>query len=149
MTSMDKLAQLFRDRDNQFVVNITTGLILSIAPIKIKWGDGIILEQDKLIFSNQLINAHQRQCEVNGQIVFSQSNAGIAKDNGLHDHQYSGSPTSSNGTHDHSVDLSVNTDYQSEATIQFSDTLKIGDEVIMLPDNDFKTWYVIDKAVRL
>lgn len=82
MTSMEKLAKMFNDRNNSFVVNITTGNVLSVSPLKIQWGDSVILSEVNLVLSKTITNA----------------------------------------------------------------TMQIGNKVIMVPDNDYKIWYILDKV---
>lgn len=97
MSSIDKLAKLFNERDNKYHINITTGIIVSADPLKVKWGESIIIEEQDLIVAKLLKD---------GFVV---------------------NYTDDNGT-------SIITPLQA------------GDKVIMLPDNDFKNWYLIDKV---
>lgn len=104
MSSIEKLGQLFRDRDNPYIINVTVGEVISTAPLKVKWGDNIILEGKNLIVSKTLKTG------------------------------FSVSYTDDNG-------ITVKT-----KTIIVINPLINGDKVIMFPDTDFKTWYVIDKV---
>lgn len=82
MSSIEKLGQLFRDRDNPPIINITVGKVISVNPLNIQWGQNVLLTEKNLI---------------------------------------------------------VGSIFKSGVT-------KVGDKVIILPDLDFKTWYVIDKV---
>lgn len=88
-------------------LGIVTGKVISINPIRIQYGDRVILNQANLRFTNSLINGYQ------------------------------GEYTDDNGT-------SVIT---KQATVRAE--LAVGDQVMMIPDNNNKIWYVIDKVVRV
>lgn len=103
-SSIEKLAKMFKERDNQFFVNVTTGEVISASPLKVKWGENIILEGKSLIVSNLLKTGF---------------------------------------TLEYTDDA-----YTSVLTkpLQVINPLQVGDQVIMLPDTDFKIFYVIDKV---
>ncbi len=104
MTSVEKLGMMFKERTNKFNVNITSGEVVSVSPLKIKWGEDIIIESKKIILAN-LISS--------GFVV-----------------EY----TDSTGTG------------STTKTITIKNPLKVNDKVIMVPDDDFNMWYVIDKV---
>ncbi len=104
MNSIEKLGQLFKDRDNPYIVNVTVGEVLSAAPLKIKWGDSIIIEEKNLIVANLLKNGFVVQ-------YTDDTGSGIVSRN-----------------------------------LTIKNPLGVGDKVIILPDLDFRTWYVIDKV---
>ncbi len=82
--SIEKLANLFNERNNSTHVNVTTGIVLSTTPLRIKWGDNVLLEEKSLVVASIIKT---------GLVV-----------------------------------------------------VNISDKVIMMPDNDFKKWYIIDKV---
>ena len=86
MSNIDKLAGLFKDRENPVHINITIGKVVSVDPFNIQYGKQIILTEKHLYFTHSLFTSNK---------------------------------------------------------------LKIGDEVMMAPDNNLSNWYVIDKAVKL
>ena len=104
MNSIEKLAQLFKDRDNPYIINATAGEVISTGPLKIKWGESIILGEKDLVV---------------GSILKTGFSVPYTDDNNA------GTITKS---------------------ITIINPLSIGDKVILLPDTDFKTWYVIDKV---
>lgn len=141
MKNIDKLAKLFTDRNNPQHINITTGEVISAFPLRIKWGDNIILERSQLIISSSILKEYSREVEViNAQM--DQLNS-----NGSMDFHLEGSPPSQSYVITN-INLPRSGVSKITGNIIFKDTLKVGDEVIMLPDNDFKMWYVLDKAVR-
>lgn len=107
MSNLDKLASLFKERNNPSIIGITIGEVISVNPIRIKYGTSIILDTSHLIFADSLING------------------------------YAGEYTDNNGT-------TIET-----KTVTVRSELQAGNKVIMIPSNDFKKWYVLDKAVKL
>lgn len=104
MNSIEKLAQLFKDRDNPYIINATVGEIISATPLKVKWGESIIIDEKDLVIGNILKTGFSVEyTDDNGTGVITKS-------------------------------------------IAIVNPLSIGDKVIILPDVDFKTWYVIDKV---
>lgn len=106
MTNLEKFAELFNQRNNDNHINITTGIVLSTEPLKVRWGENVIIESKDLIIANLLKN---------GFTVEYQDNNGLT------------------------IELK---------TMTIVNPLQNGDEVIMIPDKQYKTWYVLDKAVR-
>lgn len=107
MSNLDKLANLFVERNNPFQISITIGEVIAISPIRIKYGENVILESRHLYIADSLISG------------------------------YTGEYTDDNGTSTVTKNVTVKNE------------LKSGDKVIMIPDNNFKKWYVIDRAVKL
>jgi hypothetical protein len=58
MSNLDKLAKLFSARDNPFLINITKGDVISVNPVRIKYGDNIILEAKHLYIADSLISGY-------------------------------------------------------------------------------------------
>jgi hypothetical protein len=105
MNGIEKFAKLFIERNNPYHINIDIADVVSTSPLRIKYGDSIILQSDKLILNN------------------------ILKDGFTVEY----TDTSDSGT--------------ATKQITIKDSLQIGDKVMIVPDNDFKLWYVISKAV--
>ena len=104
MTNLEKMAQLFNSRNNPEAIGITTGKVVSTNPLKISWGDSVVLDNDKLIVANLLKNGF-------------------------------------------SVDyLDDNGTSTTTRTLTIRNSLQQGDTVIMIPDSNYKLWYVIDKV---
>ncbi|WP_129599494.1 DUF2577 domain-containing protein [Anaerophilus nitritogenes] len=131
-----ELAKMFKDRENPKQQGIQVGTVISPPPAtKIRLTDKIILENDDLVFSAHVLNGYVREYTEQGNIQFTQSNCGN---------------TNTVATHNHSVaNININTSYTTIGNITFTDTLKVGDEVTLMPSVDEQTWFVIDKAIRL
>lgn len=104
MNSIERFAQLFKERDNPYIINVTVGEVLSLSPLKIQWGENIIIEEKDLVVAKLLKGGFTVQ---------------YTDDTG------SGTVTRNQ---------------------QVVNPLQVGDEVIMLPDVEFKMFYVIDKV---
>jgi len=104
MTNLEKMAKLFSDRNNPEAIGITTGEVISTTPLKVSWGDSVVLENDKLVVANLLLNGF-------------------------------------------SVNYTDDTIYSTTTkTITIKNPLQQGDMVIMIPDSNYKLWYVLDKV---
>lgn len=104
MTNLEKMAELFNSRNNPATIGITTGKVISTSPLKISWGDSVVLENDKLVVANLLKNGF---------------NVDYLDDNGT----------------------TITT-----KTVTIKNSLQQGDTVIMVPDSEYKLFYVIDKV---
>jgi len=52
MNSIEKMAQLFKERNNPSVITITTGTVISASPLRVQWGDLVILEAESLVVAS-------------------------------------------------------------------------------------------------
>ncbi|MCG3089126.1 DUF2577 family protein [Sporosarcina cyprini] len=120
---LTEFAKLFKDRDPKDVPSITTGIVESLPPEPvIRLSEKIAPDKSQLIFASNLIAGYERH------IKFTDSNCGT---------------TTTNSNHNHDI-ATLNID----TLMQWTDTLKIGDEVIVVPVADGQMYYVIDKAVK-
>jgi hypothetical protein len=103
-TSIEKLAQLFKERNNPYIINATTGKVISASPLKIQWGQNIIIEEENLLVANIL--------KTGFTVTYT----------------------------DTTIEAST------DRSLTIKNPLEVGDEVILLPDTDFKKFYVIDKV---
>ncbi len=56
MSNLDKLAKMFTERENPNHPGIVVGEVLSASPLRIKYGNDVILEQRHLSVSYSLLN---------------------------------------------------------------------------------------------
>lgn len=127
---LTELALLFRERDPKTSPSITTGIVVAPPPDpRIQLNEVIILEKENLVFAAHLVDGYERH------IQLSDTDAGTTT-------------TESDGgegasAHTHGIaELNVDT------TMKWLDTVKAGDEVILIPVEDGQLYYVIDKAVK-
>lgn len=126
MDGIMELAKLLKERENPSTSGIQVGkVVVGFPDIKISAGDKIILDRDDLVFSAHILKNYRRDFEIEN--IDGETDSINVGDHGTHKHK-------------------INT---LKATIKFTDELKIGDEVILIPTTDEQTYYVLDKVVRL
>lgn len=143
MNNLDKLVQMLKERENPVHITATIGEVISINPIRIKYGDNIILEQRHLVIASDVLSGYTRQVELtNIQLSQLQSEGG-----GISFHLEDNPPAQ-----DYTItsfNLPSAQAAKITATMKYTDTLKVGDKVILIPDSALKKWFVIDRAVTL
>ena len=73
MSNLDKLVKMLKDRENQAYIGITQGLVIGINPLRIQYGDRIILEQRHLVIADSLVSGYTGEYTDNDTI----SNVGL------------------------------------------------------------------------
>lgn len=128
MDAITELALMFSERDNKTNLSITTGRVIKAPPeVEVRLNDVVILKKHQLVFSAHMLKGYERELE----LKFTSTNSGA---------------TNVADGHSHVIE---NFDVDSkDAKIKTTDTIKSGDEVIMIPTNDGQLYFVIDKAVR-
>lgn len=141
MDGISELAKLFKERENKLYFGPQVGTVVNPLPnIQIGLGDKIILTKEHLIIASHILQDYEREFSLEGEIQFSQENPGETDNILVGDH----------GPHSHTVtNISIDTEYQSIGKIKWTDSLKTGDEVILIPATNEQQYYVIDKVVRL
>lgn len=66
MNNLEKLARMFGDRDNPPNINITIGRVISISPLRIGYGESVILESRHLHVASALIDGYTGNYEDSG-----------------------------------------------------------------------------------
>lgn len=124
-----EFAKIFKSLEPKDTPSITTGTVIAPPPnAQIRLNDVIVLDNTNLIFAASLLNTHTRMVE------FKTTNAG--KTDSVND---GGQGARS---HSHVVEtLDVKT------RVKYTDTLKAGDTVILVPVTDGQMYYVLDRAV--
>lgn len=134
MDAIDKLARriadLHKENRNPPSTAPKVGEVISVQPLRIKYGESIILESRHLIVADHVMNGYQRQLELTG----------ASSDGGNISFHLTGSPPPQDYT---ITNLSLP---NLTATLTYTDRLKAGDKVIMIPETDLKTWFVIDRV---
>ncbi|MCI1745131.1 MAG: DUF2577 domain-containing protein [Heyndrickxia oleronia] len=126
------LASLFKERENKPPSSITTGIVISPPPnAKIRLNEVVILNNSHLVWSAHMIEEYKRELELEGDIKFSDSDCGSTSDGAT------------------VTTLNVDTNFEAKnVKMTTKDTIKEGDEVIIMPVSDNELYYVLDKAVR-
>lgn len=135
MTNVDgitTLALLLKEGQGGTTQSITTGLVEKTYPdFAIRLNEVVVLTNDQLVFAGSLLPTHRREMVIRSPKMVK-GDTDKVNDGGQ-------------GASSHGHVLKT---FEIETPVEFTDTLKIGDEVIMIPSGDGQTFYVIDKAVR-
>lgn len=136
--SIVKLAEIIKQRDNPLWIGAVTGEVVKAPPqLEVKLENGIIIKNHKIMISIEKIVGYQRTYSLKGNITKYDF-----------DNTTSSEPVSTHPAHPIKK-LSGKGTYTAEGTIQWTDTLKVGDKVLMLPTNKEEYFYLIDRVVRL
>ncbi len=141
MDGISELAKLFKERENKLYLGPQVGKVLSPLPdIQIALGDRIILSKENLLIASHTLIDYEREFSIEGQIQLSQTSAGETSSTSVGDH----------GSHNHTVStLNIDTNYQSTGKLKWTDSLKAGDEVMLIPATNEQQYFLIDKVVKL
>ena len=136
--SIVKLAEIIKKRDNPLWIGAVTGEVVKAPPeLEVKLENGIIIKNHKIMISIEKIVGYQRTYSLKGNITQYDF-----------DNTTSSEPVTTHPAHPIKK-LSGKGTYTAEGTIQWTDTLKVGDKVLMLPTNKEEYFYLIDRVVRL
>lgn len=138
MTWDKNIAKLFKKRDNPVVMGPLIGTVIQDTPvIKISVFSGqVILEEQHLYINECLLSNHKRQMITNGLMDLNDAICG---------------QTNYQTDHSHVIDTLEVTEgnFSSEGEIILTDTLKMGDEVLLLPTNNHQKFFIICKVRKL
>ena len=144
MDGIAKLASLLKDRDNQPYLGPQVGVVVEPPPnLRVSLGDKIILESADLIVAAHVLDGYQREELIKGEIEITGA---------------TGQATYVQPPPPDSPEISeswgfIGKTLEGQETITckmtYTDTLKAGDEVILIPSTDEQRYFLVDKAVRL
>lgn len=136
--SINTLAKLIKARDNPKWLGAVTGEVIKAPPhLEVKLQNGIVIKNHKIMISIEKIIGYQRTYSLEGNITE------YAFDNTTNSEPVPQHPS-------HPIKkLAGKGTYKAEGTIKWTDTLKVGDTVLMLPTNKEEYFYLIDRVVRL
>lgn len=136
--AINKLALMLKSRDNPKFLGAITGEVVKAPPeLEVKLENGIIIKNKKIMISIEKIAGYERTYSLEGNIT-------------EYDFDNTTKSSSVSNHPEHPIPkLKGKGTYKAEGKIKWTDTLKIGDKVLMLPTNDHKYFYLIDKVVRL
>lgn len=127
---LTEFALMFKERDAKTPPSTTTGIVLAPPPEpQIRLNEVVVLYKDKLIFASHMVDGYERHVK-------------------LIDHNCGTTTTVNDGgdnasSHNHEIE-----ELRIDTVMEWTDTIKVGDEVIIIPVIDNQLYYVIDKAVR-
>ena len=136
--SVATLASLLKDRDNPVWLGAVTGEVIKAPPeLEVKLQSGVIINKHKIMVSIEKIAGYKREFSIDGTINDITINATT-----------SNKPCGLGASNAHGT-IQGKGNYKTVGTITWTDTLKVGDTVLMLPTNKEEYFYLIDRVVRL
>lgn len=120
---LTELAMMFKSNEPKTTPSMTTGFVIASPPEpQIRLNDVIVLDKENLIFAASIVEGYERR------LKFTDTDCGT---------------TTVASQHNHGI-ATINVD----TFAQWTDTIKPGDEVILMPVADGQLYFVLDKAVR-
>jgi len=148
MDSIDRLAkrlaEMHKQNRNPPSTAPRVGTVISLDPIQIQYGNSIILNSRQLVIAEELMPGYKRTIELTdlfmlaldknypAEIFFYREDGDIRERITKLEIPPIPIPASQNN--------------RLKATITFTDGLKVGDKVILQPDESLKLWYVQHRA---
>lgn len=134
---INDLASLFRKLENPEWIGAVTGEVLSPPPgLVVKLYNGIEVKANKIVVCEEKRAGYIREFSLEGKIT-----------------EYTMDNTTSTeiaSNHSHAVkSLAGRGNYKATGKIEWTDELKKGDKVLMLPTNEHEKFYLVDKVVNL
>ncbi|WP_312130581.1 DUF2577 domain-containing protein [Lysinibacillus capsici] len=135
MDPITTLARMLKENENPKPVSMSTGIVISPPPnAQIRLNDTVILGNNQLVFAVHVLENYEREIELEGELKFTDADCGTI--------------VNAAGTGS-VVSLNVDTTFEAKKVKSTTkDTLKEGDEVILLPTADEQLYFVVGKAVR-
>ncbi|MCD7979817.1 MAG: DUF2577 domain-containing protein [Fusobacterium sp.] len=135
--SINDLASLFRKLENPEWIGAVTGEVLSPPPgLVVKLYNGIEVKANKIVVCEEKRAGYIREFALEGKIT-----------------EYTLNNTTSTeiaSNHAHAIkSLAGKGEFKATGKITWTDELKIGDKVLMLPTNEHEKFYLVDKVVNL
>lgn len=148
MSSEDRLAKLivdlYKENRNPPSTAPRVGTVISVSPLKIQYGASVILERRHLVIGESIMPGYKRTIELTELQMSGLDEKYPAK---ISFYRSSGT-TLERIT---KLDIPITDKPDSEenkirATITYTDGLKVGDQVILQPDESLKLWFVKDRV---
>ncbi|MED1850356.1 DUF2577 domain-containing protein [Brevibacillus borstelensis] len=144
MDSIDRLAQRIADmyKQNRNLPSTAprVGTVISLDPIKIQYGNNIILDSRHLVIAEELMAGYSRTVELTTVQMIAQDVRYPAK---IEFYRTTGNVAERITELDiPATDNPDSQDNKIKATMTYTDGLKVGDKVILQPDESLKLWYV-------
>lgn len=139
-----EFAKIFRERDNPSNLGVIIGKVIKPLPeLEISiLNESAILDKDDLYICNSLLDTYTREFQKEGSIKFKDSGCGTTTT--VNDGGYQAS------SHNHEIEnLNIDTQYTAEGKITFVDTLKMDDEVLLVPEATEQIFFIIDKIKKV
>ncbi|QQE75223.1 DUF2577 domain-containing protein [Brevibacillus composti] len=142
MDSIDRLAQkiaeMHKQNRNPKSTAPVVGKVLSISPLRIQYGDNVLLEQEKLIVAERLMAGTNIEITEANMVGNDASNPAT-----ITFHREVGGDLTERIKR---LSIPAAAGENNKVMAKLTTPLQEGDQVIMIPDQDWKKWYVLDKV---
>jgi len=131
MDGIAELAKMFKERDNVAYMGPQVGKVISPPPdLKVSLGKEILLTREHLVVAAHVLAGYERALEIPlTDDVTGETQPELIGDPHQHTHQMG------------SIGI--------KGRIKFTNTLKAGDEVILIPTTDCQRYFLVDKIAGL
>lgn len=137
IVSIAKQFKNAKEGGKQFEGFLIGDIVADLPEIKVQIDPAIILDKTNLIFAAHVLHDYEREFEIyEAEIQFTDKNCGTTTVASAHSH----------GIETLNVDSSTLT---AKGKIKWTDKLKNGDKLILVPSTNDNMYIVIDKAVSL
>jgi Protein of unknown function (DUF2577). len=133
-----KLAQMYKDNRNPLSTAPVVGKVLSVNPLRIQYGENIILEQHKLIVAERLMMGTPVEITETNMVGNDASNSAT-----ITFHREVGGDLTERIKR---LSIPAATGENNKIVAKLTTPLQAGNRVIMIPDQDWKNWFVLDKV---
>lgn len=144
MDGISELAKMLKERETRPYMGPRVGEVVSPPPeIKVALEEGIILDKKHLVIAAHILNGYQREELIEGDIIITGAEGQAT---------YVQPPPPDNPEISESwgfIGKTVEGCEKISGKITYTDTLKLGDKVILVPSTDEQTYFLVDKAVIL
>ncbi|PSJ69510.1 hypothetical protein C7J99_09825 [Brevibacillus brevis] len=138
------IVDLYNENRNPPSTAPRVGTVVSVTPLKIQYGESIVLERRHLIIGESLMPGYKRTIELT-ELQMS----GLDEEYPAAITFYRRGGTIQERITNLDIPITDNPDSQEnkiKATITYTDGLKVGDQVILQPDESLKLWFVKDRV---
>jgi hypothetical protein len=130
-----ELAKMLKERENPKLIGVIIGAVEKAPPeLEVRVNSKILLKKHQIVIGEEKVKGYQRKFEVTfdeQSMTVSGSNMSLA----------------GSGPHKHNL-LSWMGNGTGTGTIQWTDELKEGDKVILVPTNEHNIFFLMDKAYK-
>lgn len=145
MDGISELAKMLKERESRPYMGPRVGEVVSPLPeIKVALEDGIILDKTHLVVAAHVLSDYQRELKFNGMSEYSNKEGQITLKKPPPPEE------EPEVTEDWGIlSLFGISDVEQSGRMVFTDTLKPGDKVILVPSTDEQIYFLVDRAVIL
>ncbi|RKD26679.1 hypothetical protein BEP19_15845 [Ammoniphilus oxalaticus] len=147
MPGLTEMALMFEELDKEPYAGPQIGIVESPPPEIVVIAGPRILWKDQLIIAAHVLDGYKRDLELTSVTIDNQNTD--EGDITLRDPPLPTNPATTTSYSIMDLDIAQSSASKISGRMEYVDTLKKGDEVILIPSQDNQTYFLVDKAVRL